>query len=100
MFHKIHSIREQKILAACDSELSGKILDKKTGFTVKPEFYGKEKIDEKKLIQLIKKADSVNLVGKKSVGVALKEKIAEEKNVIKINKVPHLQIYFLPEENK
>jgi hypothetical protein len=38
-------------------------------------------------------ADSINLLGKKSVSIALKKGIASEADIKRINKVPHVQIY-------
>ena len=92
-------MQQQKVLAVCDKELSGKTLDEEIGFIVKPEFYGTELISEKELKKKMKEVDSANLVGKKCVGIALEEKIVLEQNIIKINDVPHIQIYFM-EENK
>jgi hypothetical protein len=83
----------------CDKELLGKTLDKELGFTAKAEFYGKQEIEEQELKRIMKEVDSANLLGKKSVSVALKENFAQEKNIIKINNVPHLQIYFIKGEN-
>ncbi len=88
----------QKILAVCDKELSGKILDKEINFEVKPEFYGTTEINEEKLSELFQEVNSANLIGNKSVSVALKKKIIEEKNIIKINNIPHAQVYFIKGE--
>lgn len=95
IFYKIHVIQQQKILAACDKELSGKIIDKKINFEVKPEFYGTKEINEKKLRKLLHEVNSANLTGNKSVSAALKENLIEEKNIIKINKISHIQVYFI-----
>jgi hypothetical protein len=37
----------------------------------------------------------MNFVGKKCVSFAIKEKLIEEKNIMKINGVPHIQVYFI-----
>ncbi|PIN98625.1 MAG: DUF424 domain-containing protein [Candidatus Diapherotrites archaeon CG10_big_fil_rev_8_21_14_0_10_31_34] len=102
MFYKIHSIQQQKVLAVCDKELSGKILDEEIGFKVKPEFYGTELISEEELKKKIKEVNSANFVGKKCVKIALNKKIVLKENIIKIKDVPHIQIYFIEvlEENK
>lgn len=87
-------------MAVCDKELSGKVLDSSIGFEVKPEFYGTELISEEELKKKIKEADSANLVGKKCVSAALKQQIVQKENVIKINDVPHIQIYFMEQAEK
>ena len=42
---------------------------------------------------MIHEFSNINLVGEKSVGVAISEKIASERNVIRIKNVPHVQIF-------
>lgn len=82
------------MLAVCDKELSGKTL--KSGeieFFVSEKFYGTKKISKKQLAELLKEFGNVNLVGEKSVGVALKEKIIREKSIIRISGIPHAQIF-------
>ncbi|MBU2100812.1 DUF424 family protein [Candidatus Micrarchaeota archaeon] len=95
----MHLIQNQKILAVCDKELIGKILDKETEFKARKEFYGEKEIKKEKLRKLFRETDSVNLLGEKSVSVALKEKIAGKENIIRINNVPHIQVYFIKGEN-
>lgn len=64
-------------------------------FNVSEKFYGKKGITEKKLIGLLKKFDNANLVGKKSVGIAAKEKLISQKNIFMVSGIPHAQIFRL-----
>ncbi len=82
------------MLAACDKELSGKTLkNDEIEFFVSEKFYGNAEISEEVLAELLNEFGSINLVGKKSVGVALNEKIIREKSIIKISGIPHAQIF-------
>jgi uncharacterized protein len=98
MYAKKHIAKEGPVVALCDKELIGKVLregelvldlKKYSGFYV-GEIVGKAKAKE-----MLKDAISINLVGKKSLALALELKLCksgEEKNVAG---VPHLQIYRL-----
>jgi hypothetical protein len=84
------------MLAVCDKELSGKTLKSENmEFFVNRKFYGDTKISEKKLAELLNEFDNINLIGNKSVGVALKAKIIGEKSIIKIAGISHAQIFKL-----
>ncbi|MBU1120789.1 DUF424 family protein, partial [Candidatus Micrarchaeota archaeon] len=94
LYHKIHSISGQTILAVCDKELVGKSLKEKgVNFFVSPSFYKGELIGEEGLKKLLRESDSANLIGEKAVGIALREGIVLEEDVIRIKNVPHVQIY-------
>jgi hypothetical protein len=91
---KLHETNSGYLLAACDRELIDETLsEEKIEFKIKDCFYGKEEIQEKELINKMNEAQSINLVGKKTVGIAIKNGLASEKQVKKIMGVPHLQIY-------
>ncbi|MFH1588353.1 MAG: DUF424 family protein [Candidatus Diapherotrites archaeon] len=91
---KMHETSSGNLLAACDKELSNTALkEEEIEFKIRDYFYGKKEIKEKELINKMNEAQSINLIGKKTVSIALKNNFATEKQVKKINKVPHLQIY-------
>ncbi|MDP2976242.1 MAG: DUF424 family protein, partial [Anaerolineales bacterium] len=82
------------MLACCDRELVGKNLKfGKVNFSVSEHFYKGEPVEEKRLAELLREFDSINLVGKKAVNVALKSGIVDKKSIIKIGAVPHVQIF-------
>ncbi|HLD58080.1 MAG TPA: DUF424 family protein [archaeon] len=94
IFHKIHSSGTNFVLAVCDRELLGKTLKRgELEFKVSESFYGNKGITEAKLKKLLHEFGNINLVGKKSVGIALKERLLSEKNIIDISGVPHAQIF-------
>lgn len=94
IFYKIHSNSLGNILAVCDKEVVGKNLEEGNYFLeVKESFYKGKEVNAEELAEKLKEFENINLVGEKCIGVALKEEMANEKSVIKIAKVPHLQIF-------
>jgi hypothetical protein len=82
------------VLACCDKELVGKELKKgKLKIKVSDSFYRGEPVGEKRLLELIEEFESINLIGKKVVSIAVKKGIASQRDIIRIGKVPHLQIF-------
>ena len=94
IYFKVHESQNRKVLAVCDKELVGKILEENHfHFDIKESFYKGKEITSDELKKMIHEFDSINLVGEKAVGVAISEKIASEKNVIIIKNIPHVQIF-------
>ncbi|MFA5050181.1 MAG: DUF424 family protein [Candidatus Micrarchaeia archaeon] len=96
MYLKIHIKENQKIVACCDKELIGTILENdKYSIDLKShsQFYKGKLSTKKELEKALENFDSANLVGKKSVGVALSKNLILEKQVIHINNFPFTQIY-------
>jgi len=90
VYCKTYSVDNNTVLACCDKEVLGKNL-KEGNYDVhiKEDFYKGEEINEKKLAELLQKSNNINLFGKKSVGVALKQGLLSEKDVIKIDGIEH-----------
>jgi len=83
-------MQNQKVLACCDENILGKNLKEgKYDVTIDADFYKGKKTSEKEMKELLKEADSVNLFGEKSVGVALKEGLIKDSQVIKIKGIKH-----------
>ena len=77
------------IVAACDRDILGKTLKKgSVDIYISPRFYGGVLADELQLIQSMKRADSLNLVGEEVV------KIAEKLNLVHKD----AKIYFRDDE--
>jgi len=87
---------KEKIVAVCDSELIGKVLregELVLNLEKYASFYQGEEADEAAVEKELLTATSINLVGKKATGIAKKMKLVKESDFIKIQKVPHVQIY-------
>ncbi|MDO8627415.1 MAG: DUF424 family protein [Candidatus Diapherotrites archaeon] len=96
MYCKEHIYGHSTILACCDKEHLGKTFkDGKIEFTAKESFYKGKEVTEEEFVQLLEESESVNLFGEKAVKIVLAKGLANEKSVIKINGIPHLQIYRL-----
>jgi len=94
VYCKIHSAQGIQVLAACDKELAGCTLKKgDLDFKVSEAFYKGRQVSEKELSELLDEIGSINLVGKKVTAVAMKKGLISEKNIIKVEGIPHAQIY-------
>ena len=94
IYAKINKNPDSDILAACDKELAGKTLkENEISFEVKERFYKEKSVSEKELEELLEKYGNINLVGKKTVSIALKKGLVLEKDVKYIEGNPHIQIY-------
>jgi hypothetical protein len=89
----------RKVVAICDSELIGKTFyseDGKRQLYVKENFYKSSDSDEKvseeevrKIIQNMRKEDATfNIVGKRSVKIALEESLIQRDGVLEIEGIP------------
>lgn len=89
-------IRDDILVSLCDKELIGKTLKQgEINFFVDPRFYkGEEKTNEE-IAKEIKQASILNIVGKESVGLCIKEGIISEECVIHIKEVPHAQMVLI-----
>lgn len=92
MLIKIHkSYRD--IVAICDEELLGKKFEEgKKILEISENFFGGEKIGEEKLIQMMKKLieedATFNIVGKRSVEIALKAGIIDKDGIKEVQGIP------------
>ena len=96
MYVKIHKSGDRHIVAVCDEDLIGKKFEtKKLVLNISERFYKGEKLSDEKTYEIMENAINLNLVGKKTIDLALKNDIIRKENIIKIEKIPHAQIYQL-----
>jgi hypothetical protein len=96
MYLKIHQTPKGKIVAACDQEILGTVLDDgRIYLDLKTHrgFYSGSLVDDKELREALGNFVSANLVGKRAVAVAIEMNIADKEDVMYINKTPHIQLY-------
>lgn len=84
------------VVAACDAELlgrsfgsNGRILDLKTH----RRFYDGDNVTEKELVEALKDAGNVNLVGERTIKAAGRVLGVSLKDAMRIGGVPHVQVY-------
>lgn len=100
MIVKQHKTKDGRIiLAVCDSELIGKKFEQgKIQIDLTTDFYKGEEKTESEIILMMQKAYILNLVGKNSVRLALKQKFVDETHILRIKGIPHAQCVVVREE--
>jgi len=89
---KVFSTGYNLVVAICDEELLDKeIKSKKLKIKISKHFYGDRLVDERIVLNLMKKATICNLMGKKIVEIAERNGFIAGENIILINGVPHAQ---------
>ncbi len=84
-----------RVVALCDAELLGKVFEEGDlclDLARSKGFYEGTRVSEEKAVEFLKSADSVNVVGEKSVA-AVKKAFGSAAGVVRIAGVPHLQVY-------
>ena len=94
MYVKLHKSEDKFILAVCDENLIGKKFEEKgLRLDVSDNFYKGEKMNENQTLNMMNKADILNIVGEKSIQLASKNNIISKKNIIKIRGILHAQVF-------
>ena len=94
MIVKIHKVEGNKmLLAVCDSELLGKKFEEgNKQLDMTSNFYKGEEKTTREVCDLMRNSYMINLVGEKSIKLALKEELVNEDNINKISDVPYAQV--------
>ena len=97
MFLKIHRSRETgDVVAVCDRELlNTTIRHEKLTITITDSFYGNTPATEDEIKDALKNAGNINLIGERSVNLAIEMGLLTKSGCMMIGKVPHAQIYRL-----
>ncbi len=92
---KIHHLPgSADVVAVCDRELLNTIIsDEKFTLNIHDSFYGTTPATEEDVRSALEKAGNINLIGKRSVNVAVSMGLVTISDCIMIGKVPHAQIY-------
>ena len=80
-------------MAGCDKEILGKTLTE-GDFEVKvnERFYGGEVVNAEELLDRIKEATIINIIGDRIVGIAVEKGFVEEEKIKNVCGVKHAQI--------
>jgi len=90
---KVYRQGVETLVAACDAEIVGKTFrSKELKITVSEGFYKGDTGDEDLLVNRLEMATVANLVGKKTVGAAIKHGFVDPSSVLMIGEVPHAQM--------
>lgn len=97
MFLKVHRSPELgDVVAVCDRELlNTTIMQGDLKVTVSEKFYGTTPAGEQEVTNALRTGGNINLMGERSVAVAVKMGLISRADCIMIGSVPHAQIYQL-----
>jgi hypothetical protein len=97
MFLKVHcSLGAGDIVAVCDREvLNTTISHGELSVKISEWFYGNCPASEDMVRAALKKAGNINLMGKRSVGIAIDMGLVTQSGCIMIGDIPHAQVYSL-----
>lgn len=84
---------EGPLIAVCDHDVLGESFeDGAVSITVTEEFYGGEQVGEDRVVEALARARVANLVGTRTVSVAVEHGFIEEANVLEIGETVHAQM--------
>lgn len=93
IYIRLHKGKDDIILAACDEEVLGQTFrGDGMRITVSDSFYNGELVSEDTLIERMKSVTIMNLVGKRTIGLAIEKGYVMEDDVIDIGDVKHVQV--------
>jgi hypothetical protein len=97
MFLKVHQTPGMgDIVAVCDRELlNTTITHGDLSIFVSEWFYGNCPASEEMVAEALKRAGNINLMGKRSVSLAIELGLVTKSGCIMIGEIPHAQVYSL-----
>ena len=97
---RVHKVRAEFVVAACDSELLGRDLPVGgAGRTVKvsSQFYGERPVSREELLWALRRATIANLLGHRTVALAQEEGLVAPGGTGELGGVPHAEIFAVSE---
>lgn len=95
---RVHRVRAEFVVAACDEELVGRDLPiGSSGRTVKisSQFYGERQVTKEELLWALARATVANLLGARVLRIAEEEGFVAPGGTITLGGVPHAEIFSL-----
>jgi uncharacterized protein len=93
---RVHRVRAEFVVAACDAELLGRELpvgDAGRTVTVSPHFYGERRVTRGELLWALQRATTANLLGERVLRLAEEEGLLAPGGAGELGGVPHAQIF-------
>ena len=92
MYLKIHKLKDRNVVALCDKELIGKRFEQgKLQLDIIERFYKGDELPKNEIVKILKNCSNLNVVGKRSIKLALELGVISKDHIIKIKGVPHGQ---------
>lgn len=97
---KVHQRDGRTVVAVCDAAILGSVFeDGGSQLDLSGEFFRGEEYEDASVVgDLVRNADSVNLVGEEAIKLGLNEGVIDPSNIRKVKDVPHAQAVILHEE--
>jgi len=92
IYVRFHTNHSDNILAACDEEAMGNTYRGNGMRITVSEFYNGELVPEDAFIERMKSASIMNLVGERTVAIAIEQGYVDEDNVLVIGETRHAQV--------
>lgn len=90
---RVHRVRTDLVVAACDSELLGTELSVGKGRAkVSSHFYGRILVSEEEFVSQVKRGTIVNLLGERTIAWAVAAGLLSHRAPMTLGGVPHAQI--------
>ncbi len=87
------STDEGRLVAVCDQDILGESFEEgPVSITVTEEFYGGQEADETAVVEALSRARVANIVGERSVEVAIEHGFVDETRVLEIGTTRHAQL--------
>ena len=84
---------EGRLVSVCDEDVLGETFDNDgIPFEVTEEFYGGESVDDERVVASLARARVANIVGSRSVTLAVEHGFVEEANVLDLGGTSHAQL--------
>ena len=99
MYLKIHEDEHNKVVAICDEDLIGKKLENQNlTIEITERFYKGESINNKKVKEILRKANNINLSGKESVTCAIEEDLIKSEEIVWFKDTPNAIITIIEDD--
>lgn len=93
MYLKVHRYNDGVVVSLCDKDLINKKFETRDlQLNITERFYKGDELSKERIIEILKEARNINIVGKNSIKLALEAGIILKENIIKIKNVPHAQV--------
>jgi len=92
---RVHRVRSEFVVAACDAELLGRDLpvgDKGRTVKVSSQFYGERRVSREELLWALERATIANLLGERVIKLAAEGGLVSADGVGTLGGVPHAEI--------
>ncbi len=94
IYVKKNKNQNSEVLAVCDEDLIGENFKyKDLKLEISEHFYKGKLVNEEEAILSMREAKNINIAGKNSINLAIKAKIIQKENIIKIKNIPHALIF-------